>query len=80
MCIAAGYDSAQEASDVTSDTVESAMGDLIFEAECDYRYLADETDEWYQVTPDDVADLGAAKLSGATDYYSLWCSGCGVAS
>ena len=43
-----------------------------------YAYRAEETDSWYEVTADDMAELGGAVLAGrASAAYSLWCAGCG---
>lgn len=43
-----------------------------------YAYRAEETGLWYEVSADDMAELGAAVLAGrASQAYSLWCAGCG---
>lgn len=43
-------------------------------ADGDYAYYAEESREWWTVTDDDVAELGAMLLAGESDAYSIWCA------
>ena len=42
-----------------------------------YVYLAEENDEAYRVTKAEMMQAGAAILSHADDWYSIWCSNTG---